>query len=96
MHARQTRGEKPNVRRKYLAPDEARCVIEASARAGRRGERDRLLLTLIYRGLRVSEAVDLRWTNFNLDGQIYRGSDRMPWAQSAHRLCPTPHARSGP
>jgi integrase len=61
-------GEKPNVRRKYLSPDEARRVIEASAQAGRQGERDRLLLTLIYRhGLRVSEAVDLRWTDFDLD-----------------------------
>jgi integrase len=68
MRDRQTRGEKPNVRRKYLAPDEARRVIEAAARTGRQRERDRLLLTLIYRhGLRVSEAVDLRWTDFDLD-----------------------------
>ena len=63
-----SRGEKPNVRRKYLSPDEARRVIDASARVGRLGERDKLLLTLIYRhGLRVSEAVDLRWTDFDLD-----------------------------
>ena len=61
-------GEKPNVRRKYLSPDEARRVIEASAGVGRHGERDKVLLTLIYRhGLRVSEAVDLRWTDFDLD-----------------------------
>jgi type 1 fimbriae regulatory protein FimE len=68
MRTEHSGGEKPNVRRKYLSPDEARRVIEASARAGRQGERDRLLLTLIYRhGLRVSEAVDLRWTDFDLD-----------------------------
>jgi type 1 fimbriae regulatory protein FimB/type 1 fimbriae regulatory protein FimE len=61
-------GEKPKVRRKYLSPDEARSVIEAVAKVGRQGERDKLLLTLIYRhGLRVSEAVDLRWTDFDLD-----------------------------
>jgi integrase len=63
-----SRSEKPNVRRKYLSPDEARRVIEASAKVGRQAERDKLLLTLIYRhGLRVSEAVDLRWTDFDLD-----------------------------
>lgn len=68
MHAVQFRGEKPNVRRKYLSPDEARRVIEASAKVGRHSERDKLLLKLIYRhGLRVSEAVDLRWTDFDLD-----------------------------
>jgi integrase len=68
MHQIETRGEKPNVRRKYLSPDEARRVIEASGRVGRQGERDKLILTLIYRhGLRVSEAVDLRWTDFDLD-----------------------------
>jgi len=68
MRAVHSGGEKPNVRRKYLSPDEARRVIEASARAGRQAERDRLLLTLIYRhGLRVSEAVDLRWADFDLD-----------------------------
>jgi integrase len=68
MRAVQSGSEKPNVRRKYLSPDEARRVIGASARVGRQGERDRLLLTLIYRhGLRVSEAVDLRWTDFDLD-----------------------------
>jgi integrase len=35
---------------------------------GRQGERDKLLLTLIYRdGLRVPEAVDLRWSDFDLE-----------------------------
>ena len=60
---------KPNdARRKYLSPDEARRVVEAAGKVGRRGERDRLLLTLIYRhGLRVSEAVDLRWSDFDLE-----------------------------
>jgi len=62
-------GEKPNVsKRKYLSPDEARRVIDAAGRVGRQRERDQLLLTMMYRhGLRVSEAVDLRWTDFDLD-----------------------------
>ena len=43
----------------YLSPDEARRVIDASGRTGRQRERDRLLLTMMYRhGLRVSEAVE--------------------------------------
>jgi integrase len=58
----------PNVRRKYLSPDEARRLIEAAGRVGRQSQRDKLLLTLMYRhGLRVSEVIDLRWTDFDLD-----------------------------
>jgi integrase len=65
----QTCGEKPNVaRRKYLGPDEARRVIDAAGRLGRHPDRDKLLLTMMYRhGLRVSEAIDLRWTDFDLE-----------------------------
>jgi site-specific recombinase XerD len=62
--------EMPKVRRKYLTPDQARRVIAAAARLGRHGERDRLILTLIYRhGLRVSEAVDLRWSDFDQESR---------------------------
>jgi integrase len=58
----------PNVRRRYLSPDEARRLIEAAGRVGRQGERDKLMLTLMFRhGLRVSEVTDLRWTDFDLD-----------------------------
>jgi integrase len=67
---RQTRsgGEMPKVRRKYLSPDEARRVIDAAGKVGRQRERNKLLLMMMYRhGLRVSEAVDLRWTDFDLD-----------------------------
>ncbi len=68
MREGQSSGERPNVRRKHLSPDETRRVIDAAGKVGRQGERDKLLLTLIYRhGLRVSEAVDLRWTDFDLD-----------------------------
>jgi integrase len=68
-------GESTNVspllsapKRKYLSPEEARRVIDAAGQIGRQRERDRLLLTMMYRhGLRVSEAIDVRWTDFDLD-----------------------------
>ena len=39
MHQKEIRGEKPNVRRKYLSPDEARRLIEAAGNVGRQRER---------------------------------------------------------
>jgi integrase len=71
MRKAETHNEKPNVvRRKYLSPDEARRVIEAASKVGRQPERDKLLLTMLYRhGLRLSEATDLRWSDFDLDGR---------------------------
>ena len=68
MHQTGIGGEKPNVRRKYLSPDEARRLIEAAGNVCRECERDKLLLNLNSRyRCRVSEAIDLRWTDFDLD-----------------------------
>ena len=65
-----TRDEIPNVRRKYLSPDEARRVIEAAGKVGRQPNRDKLLLTMLFRhGLRLSEAIDLRWSDFDLESK---------------------------
>ncbi len=73
MRGARITGERPSVRRKYLSPDEARRVIDAAGKVGRQSERDKLLLALMYRhGLRVSEAVDLRWTDFDLDAPRHR------------------------
>jgi integrase len=70
MQQRRSGDEKPNVRRKNLSPDEARCVIEAAAKVGRRPDRDKLLLTMLYRhGLRLQEAIDLRWSDFDLESK---------------------------
>jgi site-specific recombinase XerD len=70
MHDRRSGDEKPNVRRKYLSPDEARRVIEAAGKVGGQPDRDKLLLTMLYRhGLRVSEAIDLRWLDFELESK---------------------------
>ncbi len=70
MRKAASHSEKPNVRQKYLTPQQARRVIDAASHVGRQSERDKLLLTLIYRhGLRVSEAVDLRWSDFDLEAR---------------------------
>jgi integrase len=70
MRDDRVRHEKPNVRRKYLSPDETRRVIEAAGKVGRQPDRDKLLLTMLFRhGLRLSEATDLRWSDFDLEGK---------------------------
>jgi site-specific recombinase XerD len=69
MHAAASRTVSPHVdRSRFLTKDEANRVIEAAARVGRQGERDSLLLLLMYRhGLRCAEAIDLRWADFDLE-----------------------------
>jgi type 1 fimbriae regulatory protein FimB len=70
MQNASVRNEVPNVRRKYLSPDEARRVIEAAGKVGRQPDRDKLLLTMLFRhGLRLSEAIDLRWSDFDLESK---------------------------
>ncbi len=52
--------------REYLTPTEVETLL-GSATSGRYGLRDRTLLLLMYRhGLRVSEAINLRWEQFDL------------------------------
>src|ERR1700676_4209273 len=49
--------------REYLTPTEMEALLDASV-SGRYGQRDRTLVLLMYRhGLRVSEAINLRWEN---------------------------------
>ena len=53
--------------REYLTPSETDRLLDAARTSGRHGARDRTLLLLIYRhGLRVSEAVGLRWDQVDL------------------------------
>jgi type 1 fimbriae regulatory protein FimE len=53
--------------REYLIPDEVDRLLAAADASGRHGARDRTLLLLMFRhGLRVSEAVNLRWEQVDL------------------------------
>lgn len=48
--------------REYLTPDEYQRLHQAARKVGRHGHRDATLILLMYRhGLRVSEAIALRW-----------------------------------
>jgi integrase len=76
--------------REFLAPDEVDRLLEAAGTGTRYGSRDRTLLLLMYRhGLRVSEAVALRWDQVDLKaGHLY-----------VHRLkngVPSTHPLRGP
>ena len=52
----------PTRVRKHLTPDEVEALMKAAKANRRYGQRDRTLIMLMYRhGLRVSEAVSLRW-----------------------------------
>ena len=53
--------------REYLTPHEVDQVIAAARKIGRHSSRDATLILLMYRhGLRVAEAVSLRWDAANL------------------------------
>jgi site-specific recombinase XerD len=64
-----SRGRKPNEAyrvREYLTEDEVNKLL-AALKVNRHGQRDWLIGLLIFRhGLRVSEACDLRWDDFDL------------------------------
>ena len=48
--------------REYLTPAEVQTLLATASASGRYGQRDRTLILLMYRhGLRVGEAVALRW-----------------------------------
>jgi len=52
--------------REYLRPDEVERLIAAAKSVGRYPLRDELLLVMMYRhGLRVSEAIHLRWSDID-------------------------------
>jgi integrase len=48
--------------REHLTPDEVESLMQAAKQEGRNGHRDATLILMMYRhGLRVSEAISLRW-----------------------------------
>lgn len=55
--------------REYLTGEEIGKLLRAAKAAGRYGQRDRTLTMIMYRhGLRVSEAVSMRWDQVDLEG----------------------------
>lgn len=59
--------------REHLTPDEVELLMQAARQEGRHGHRDATLILLMYRhGLRVSEAIALRWDQVDLkQGLLY-------------------------
>jgi len=83
---------KPNSNtrtREYLTPTEMEKLM-AAATEGRYGHRDRTLLLVMYRhGLRVSEAIRLRWEQFDLKSGLLS-------VQRIKRGVPSTHPLRGP
>lgn len=55
--------------REYLTAEEVKAMVDAAKTVGRHGFRDALIILIAYRhALRVSELIDLRWEQVDLDG----------------------------
>jgi len=68
------RSKNTDVRsREYLSLDEVEALMKAAGSTGRHSHRDRtLILTMFRHGLRVSEAVDLKWDQIDFNaGSIH-------------------------
>jgi type 1 fimbriae regulatory protein FimB/type 1 fimbriae regulatory protein FimE len=73
--------------REYLTAAEVEQLIAAVGAAGRHQGRDRTLLTLMYRhGLRVSEAVSLRWDQVDLKAGLLHVNRLKNGVPSTHPL----------
>lgn len=72
--------------REYLTPAEMETLLIAAS-TGRHGHRDRTLLLVMYRhGLRVSEAVGLRWEQVDLKGGLLAVQRLKQGVASTHPL----------
>jgi type 1 fimbriae regulatory protein FimE len=72
--------------REYLTPTEIESLLDAAA-SGRYGHRDRTLLLVMYRhGLRVSEAIGLRWEQFDLKAGLLAVQRLKQGVPSTHPL----------
>jgi site-specific recombinase XerD len=59
--------------REHLTPDEVEALVQAAKKSERHGHRNATLILMMYRhGLRVSEAIALRWDQVDLkQGTLY-------------------------
>jgi type 1 fimbriae regulatory protein FimE len=73
--------------REYLTPGEVERLLTAAGQRGRYGSRDRTLLLLMFRhGLRVSEAVSLRWEQVDLKAGLLHVQRLKHGVPSTHPL----------
>jgi len=73
--------------REYQTPGEVERLIAAAGATGRHGNRDKALLTLMYRhGMRVSEAVSLRWEQVDLKAGLLHVNRLKNGVPSTHPL----------
>lgn len=73
--------------REHLTPQEAADLIDAARHTGRHGVRDAALLLVMYRhGLRVSEAVDLRWEQVDFAGAALYVTRRKRGSPATHPM----------
>lgn len=73
--------------REYLTPDEVDRLMLAAGSMGRHGQRDRTLVMLMFRhGLRVSEAVALRWDQVDLKAGLLHVNRLKNGVASTHPL----------
>lgn len=72
--------------REHLTPAEMEALLK-SATSGRYGHRDRTLLLLMYRhGLRVTEAISLRWERVDLKARLLAVQRLKKGVPSTHPL----------
>ncbi|MBW4458632.1 MAG: tyrosine-type recombinase/integrase [Nodosilinea sp. WJT8-NPBG4] len=73
--------------REYLTTDEVEALTQAAKKLGRHGHRDSTMIMLMYRhGLRVAEAIALRWDQVDLKQGILHVSRRKKGTPATHPL----------
>lgn len=80
--------------RKYLKRAEIDLLLTNATKAGRYGQRDGLMLRLMYgHGLRVSELCGLRWSDIDLDERTILCRRKKSGVDSVHPLSADEHSQ---
>lgn len=89
---RKSDAEYGRANRKHLTETEVRRLMKAAEKFNRHGKRDRLMIALAFHhGLRVSEVVDLRWSDIDLDAGTITVSRKKGGADGNQPLDPECH-----